>query len=523
MLRRLEPELQYNTRTRSARRALRYTGTNLRTKQDYRRNRNIDDDDMLYYQAGAQYYDPHVAGQPVSPHVPPNNRVQGNCAFIEKNKNTKGNVYHINNGTNGTVPQEAMDTLKWAIESLQGASVLPNHENVSKTYICHVEGKAKKVDFTEPKTDTTSKSAEPKSERDLQLNRLIDLVQQTIVKLDSYISLSQQQQYQQIEQRQLLEQQANLLNISSYLLPELPPRVDTITDPQLQSTLLNRIQQKVRSKRTVKVMPVQPLVIMPPPPAPPPEPPVQPVHALRPKRRRGRKQRPSAGIESSPSILSTEKRDCGTTMWCPNPECQCYNGLNCEHEQLAEELSKAPSRGNRLKNTKIVSMRPKKSLSKRNMLSDVLSSISPSSFTEVEHQFQLEQDRDPGYPTEYRELDSGEDWNRLPDNVNKQKSETSDESSETGNRKHGKSGKKSSLRSKMCDEPRSSHKVKFTHLTVHTGRDEPKESNATLPESHLPQWRVLKSMSEAVQTDPIQKKFGKEYYQRCRGGTDYVA
>lgn len=154
----------------------------------------------------------------------------------------------------------------------------------------------------------------------------------------------------------------------------------------------------------------------------------------------------------------------------------------------------------------------------RNMLSDVRSSEAhEEQQMENEEQLELDQGWQQNYPTEYRALDSVED---LPHNVYSCHTCRSEmcRGNGAGNRVSSKVG--SSIKKSL---PCSSHRVKFKP-TSSSRRDESKaakSSPSSLPKKYVSKWRVLSSMSEAVQTDSGRRHFTDDYGRRRRkGGSD---
>lgn len=549
---------------KTARSALRSSGYNLQTNRE---SSYMDDDHMLYHhQAGAPYYNPNMYQHPPSYFdcAPVKNNLQCAYEFLEDNKDScQKNQIYCNTSAN-CVPQEAMDALKWAIQGIQQLKVLPKQEILSQPFDKCERGKEVNFDLPSlsgdgasnridiegsPKSEQATKKSNSETEKDMQLNQLIDLVRLTILKLDSYITLSQKEQ-QQMNQNQ----QGNQLNIEPYLMSsELRPHVDMITDPALQSMLFNKVRQKVRMKRTVKVMPVQPLVIIQPSTPLPPDPPsTQAANTTRPvDRHRVRKRRRHGGIESTHDNSVKKKRDCGTTMWCPNPDC----GLSSQQQELRLELPQSQSCGTRQTKKNIMSVAkemdmrstalPKllKKLLRENKYCDEQRSESPLSYTEdvQEEQQQLadeqevqDSDQDWEYPTKYREYElqtEEEEWSHLPDNMcgccKCRQRETSEASSQVDcpkrkQRKCVRSVQKSSLKSKCCNKVKFNKRVSVKNLTDDEQErckcvEHKTEREAPSGRTRSSKCRVLKSMWEA---DQKRSSLAEEYSRRSKGGAE---
>lgn len=546
---------------KTARSALRSSVYNLQTSRES--SYMDDDDDMLYHQAGA----PNMCHHPPSYFdcAPVKNNVQCSYEFLEDNRDScQTNQIYCNTSAN-CVPQEAMDALKWAIDGIQKLKVLPKQEILPQPFKAFGKSEGKEVNFDLSSvsgdgastnridiegslmSEQATKRSNSETEKDMQLNQLIDLVRLTIVKLDNYITLSQKEQ-QQMNQNQ----QGNQLNIEPYLMStELRPHVDMITDPALQSMLFNKVRQKVRMKRTVKVMPVQPLVIIHPSTPPQPDPAsTQAANTTRPADRyRVRKRRRHGGIESSHNSVKN-KRDCGTTMWCPNPDCQCSNGLSSQQQELRLDLPQSQSCGTR-KNTmsvgKEMDMRSTalpmllKKLLKRHKCCDKLRSESPLNYAEdvqedeqqLEHEQEVDSDQDWEYPTGYREYElepEEEEWSHLPNNLcscKRRQTETSEASSQVDypkrkQRKCIRTVQKSSLKSKGCNKVKFNKRVIVKNLTDDE-HERPKcmehktERAAPSGRTSSSKCRVLKSMWEA---DQKRLSLAEEYSRRSKGGAD---
>lgn len=245
------------------------------------------------------------------------------------------------------------------------------------------------------------------------------------------------------------------------------------------------------------------------------------------------------------------KRDCGTTMWCPNPDCQCSNGLTGKQQDNGVDCPQfCPGSRQAKKNImsvgKEMDMRstalPKllKKLLKRNKYSDDLRSESPQSYTEevppqeqqqLEVEPQVESEEEWEYPTGYREyeLQPEEEYSHLPHSIcccKQRQRETSEASSQADCPKHkkrkcGRCAQKSSLKCKG--------KVKFNkQLCVRNITDDELEccskacEEAPSGRTRSSKCRVLRAMWEADKSCSNERCLAEKCYRRSKGGADNV-
>ncbi|XP_017857774.1 PREDICTED: uncharacterized protein LOC108610284 [Drosophila arizonae] len=172
--------------------------------------------------------------------------------------------------------------------------------------------------------------------RKAELNTLTDMLQQTMAKLDSLVSLQTEKQAQVPPQLDM-----------SYM-----PQLGKLLDNGSPLSLLSKAPKSTRAKRLVKVMPVQPLVIMPAAvanqatatPTVAPAAPVTPVapakvpytkYRTRLRKKRYKAAGTNTSADSSANLMSSSQiaesasqvKDSGTTMWCPRSCCKHCCGI----------------------------------------------------------------------------------------------------------------------------------------------------------------------------------------------------